>query len=718
MEQTGHALLSSNWYRVAALKPRLRGHVHIHRHVYRQAVWYVVEDRVSGKYHRFNPAAYKIIALLDGHSDMQSVWTKIMAELADETPTQDEVVALMAQLYHADLIYCDVTPDLAELFQRRHKQKRRLWLGRYANPMSVRIPLLDPDNWLDRLLGRLPFLASRWNLVLWLVVVLPAVLLAPSHWPELTGNFNEQLLTLNNIVLVMLVFPIIKLLHEFGHAIVCKAKGEEVHEMGVMLLVFFPAPYVDASSASGLASKWDRMLVGAAGMLTEMFVAALAFYWWLLIEPGVLRSVAYNVIVLASVTTVFFNANPLLRYDGYYIFTDWLESPNFGSRASRYWQYLLQRHMLGIKKIRPPATASGEAAWFICYEPLAFAYRLFVVFSIALLVSQQYFFIGVLVALWGLFVSFVLPAIKAGRFLFNYARGMDTGSRATGVLTALAAAIIFFLFVLPVPYHTTVEGVIWPPEDTIIRAGASGFATRLLTGQGEQLSVGQAVLESDDPEITAKQEAQVAKIAEIQSQYDATWKDDPAMAGQLMETLRHETAALARITEERRNLTLRSPKNGQLLIHNPKDLLGKWLMKGDIVGYVQNDALPIVRVVVHQEDVDKVRLATEHVAIKLPQQIGDTWAAKVLREIPAADKQLPSSTLGQLGGGAIPLDPRDEQGMQTLESLFEFELSIQEPVPYYFLGSRVYVQFHHPKEPIGFRIGRSIRRLFLTRFLL
>jgi putative peptide zinc metalloprotease protein len=170
----GDALFSPNWYRVAALRPRLRGHVRIHRHVYRGEIWYVVEDRVAGKYHRFNPSSYRVIGQLDGQRSLQDVWDALAARMDERTPSQDELVTLFGRLYAADLIQCDVTPDLAELFERGGKQRRSKLLQRFANPVSLRFPLVDPDAWLGRVvaaagpLGRLP------GLLLWLAVVLPA----------------------------------------------------------------------------------------------------------------------------------------------------------------------------------------------------------------------------------------------------------------------------------------------------------------------------------------------------------------------------------------------------------------------------------------------------------------------------------------------------------------------------------------------------------------
>ena len=279
-------------------------------------------------------------------------------------------------------------------------------------------------------------------------------------------------------------------------------------------------------------------------------------------------------------------------------------------------------------------------------------------------------------------------------------------------------SLMLVLWVIPMPHHTVAEGVLWPPEQAIIRAETGGFVEAVLVAGGAELQNGQAVLKARDPELAAKELAQRARVEEVQAQFDAAWGEEPARALQLQETLNHEKAALARIVDEQQKLWLHSHTSGRFLIQEPNDLPGRWLAKGDVVGYVQNGEPLRIRVVVDQDHVDEVRMATQGVRLQLPQAIGDDWSANLIREVPAADKALPSSALGQQGGGNIVLDPQDEAGVKTLQSYFEFELLPQEAIPYQFLGSRVYVRFEHPMEAVGFRWWRSFRRLFLSQFLI
>ena len=709
-------LLSGEWYRLRNLRPRLRGHARIHRHAYRGQVWYVVEDRIGGKHHRFNAAAYRVISLMDGRRDMNALWDVLITDLNDTTPTQDDVIQLLGQLHGADLVLADITPDTAELFERRGKQQRRKWMGRVGNPIALRFPLFDPDALLRRLLRWLGPLMGWPGALIWLAVVLPALVILPSHWRELSGNSTERLLANGNLLLMALLFPFVKAVHELGHGLACRMRGGEVHEVGLMLLVFYPVPYVDVSNASAFVGKWHRALVGAAGMLSELFVAAIAFYLWLALEPGLARAIAYDVAVLASVTTLFFNANPLLRYDGYYILADIIECPNLATRANSQWQYLVERFVFGVRNPERPEATPGERRWFIAYGPLSYAYRLFVSISIAVLVAQKFFFFGVLIAAWTIFSSVVLPLFKGLRALWTAQRFADRGARVRTVLAGFVGAALLTLFVLPMPYHNTGEGVLWLPERALLRAGSNGFVREVLLPSGAALQPGQAVVQSVEPGLAARIDAQDARVEEIRSQVDAAWGVSQARAQQLEQDLNHELAALARLREDADRLTLRSPLGGTLLIDKPADLPGRFLHKGDVVAYVRTVDPPLVRVVMPQSDVDTVRLATDSVEIRMPQALSRSWTAKLTRSVPAAARQLPSAVLGSKGGGPVAVDPRDEKGLATVESVFEFELELPVEVPHEWLGSRVFVRFAHPPEPLGWRMVRALRRAFLSNF--
>lgn len=713
----GDALFSANWYRVATLKPRLRGHVRIHRHVYRGEIWYVVEDRVSGKYHRFNPSSYRVIGLLDGERTLQQVWERLSAAMDEHTPSQDELVQLFGQLYAADLIQCDVTPDVAELFERGGKQRRSKLMQHFANPVSLRFPLVDPDAWLGRVIAKAGPLKGWVGVALWLAVVLPALLLAPSHWRELTGNINERLLAVDNLILLAILFPLLKASHEIGHGLAAKRFGGEVHEMGVMLLVFFPVPYVDASSSSAFESRWPRMLVGAAGMLTELFIAAVAFFLWLALEPGFARSLAFNVIVLASVTTLMFNANPLLRYDGYYIFADAIESPNLGQRSTAYWGWLMRYHLFGQHQAEPPPSTKGERRWFLVYAPLALAYRLFVMFSIAIFIASRYFFIGVLIAAWGLFASVILPWARGLKKLAGDPALEPQSGRVRRVLWATGAVLVLLLFVVPMPHHSVATGVVWPSDNAVLRARGGGFFSKLLVRPGTVVLEGQPVAELVDPMLDARIGEQRGRLELAQARHDAAFGVigmAPARAALLAEEVKREQAALAVLQDEASKLVVRSEVAGVLLLTRPDDLPGRFFKRGEVLGHVDTAGPARVRLVLPQWQ----SAAVQGFEVRVPQQPGQSYAAKLTRSVPAAARDLPSPALGTAAGGDIPLDPHDPKGLQALQTLFEHELQLGQDMPYRQIGARVLVRLEHESEPVAVRVWDGLRRLFLSHFQL
>src|SRR3990172_3672621 len=179
-------LLSPAWYRVADLQPRLRSHTRVHRHEYRGERWYVIEDRISRRTHRFNPAAYFIIGLMNGRRTMQEIWNAAVERFGDDAPTQDEVIQLLGQLHFADVMQCEISPDVGELLRRSQRISRRSWMAKLFSPLAVRIAYFDPDRILERWLPWYRPLFGPVAALVWLAVVGWGGVNAVQHWGDLT----------------------------------------------------------------------------------------------------------------------------------------------------------------------------------------------------------------------------------------------------------------------------------------------------------------------------------------------------------------------------------------------------------------------------------------------------------------------------------------------------------------------------------------------------
>ena len=357
-------LFSPSWYRVAPLKPRLRSHVEIHRHSYRDEVWFILQDHASGRSHRLTPAAYYLIGLMDGERSIEQLWQLCNERAGSEAPTQDDVIRLLGQLHAADALICDVPPDTRELFRRFQRQQRQTWRQRLWTPLAIRIPLVDPDQFLERTAFFVRPLFGWAGVILWLTIVAAGLVVAGLNWSALTEDVVDRALAPQNLLLLWFAYPVVKAIHELGHAYAVKIFGGEVHEIGIMFLVFVPVPYVDASAASSFPDKRQRMVVGAIGIAVELALAAFALVLWVHAADGSVHAIAYNVILIGGVSTVLFNGNPLLRFDGYYVLADAIELPNLGQRATRYLGYLVQRYAFGCDaSFRRQMVAQGPGSY-------------------------------------------------------------------------------------------------------------------------------------------------------------------------------------------------------------------------------------------------------------------------------------------------------------------------------------------------------------------
>ena len=273
------SLFSSRWYRVAGVHPSLRAHVRVSRHTYRGQIWYLLQDAASGRHHRVDETAFHFIGRMDGARTVDEIWHSMFNSLGERSPTQDDTIEMLCQLSENGLLQCEITPDVAELFRRGRQRARKRRMS-MLNPLAFRVPLLDPDQLLTRLAPLARFLFHPIVAVLWAVVIGMTLLSVASSWETIRSFAAVHMLTPRYLLLMWITYPFIKALHELGHGMAVKAWGGEVREAGVSMLLLVPAPFVDASAASAFPEKSRRIAVGAAGIMVELFLAAVAWFIW------------------------------------------------------------------------------------------------------------------------------------------------------------------------------------------------------------------------------------------------------------------------------------------------------------------------------------------------------------------------------------------------------------------------------------------------------
>lgn len=421
--------------------------------------------------------------------------------------------------------------------------------------------------------------------------------------------------------------------------------------------------------------------------------------------------------LIAGVSTLLFNGNPLLRFDAYFILSDLIEIPNLGTRAVRFYGYLVNRYAFGLRGQASPAQAPGEAAWFAFYGVTSYLYRLWVMLSIALFVSAQLHGVGAVLAVWTVASGIVYPIARG---LWYVARGPALHHNRLRAVLVTGGSLGFaalLLFAVELPYGTVTQGVVWAPAGADIRAGAEGTLTTLAAAPGAELTLGQPVARLSDAVLDARVNLLRTQLREVELRDLAAEVVDQVQGQMLRKQIAYFKSELDDMLSRRAALRVNAPFPGRFLVSMPADLDGKYLRRGELIGYVLDGDAATVRVIVPQSEIELVRDDTQGVDLRFASDpMDELHVAQVAREVPTATRQLPSVALATVGGGPIPVDPSDEQHLRALEVVFQVDVKLPEGARGHRLGERVYVRFQHGGRTLAWRISRTVRQLFLRRF--
>jgi putative peptide zinc metalloprotease protein len=703
-------LFSASWHRVAGLRPALPAHAKVHRQEGRDGPCCVIEDCLRGRYYRLAGPARTVIALLDGRRTADEVWREAATRLGEGAPSQDDIIRLICQLRRADLLDCGAAPE----GERSGPAAAASGSGR---PLFWRIPLLDPDRTLDRLLGILGRIPARSLLAVWLAMSAAALFPALGRWDEIFDG-ADRIFAPANLLVLWGAFLGLKLLHELAHALALKSFGGAVHEMGIALLVITPVPYVDASAATALRGKRERILVGAAGMMAEVFIASLALFAWMALEPGPARALLRDIVIAAGISTILINLNPLVRFDGYYMLCDVLGVPNLYPRSIACLARIAQRFLLGNRALPPVPGGAGGRGLLALFGCCSLAYRYVVLGAILLFLADRAPLVGVPLGIWAIAAWVIGPLAKGARFLFRSPRRAPLRWSAVAGAGAFCLAAAIGAALVPIPSSTVAEGVILLSEDAIIRPGTDVFIRAIASEPGRRVSRGEALFIGEDPQLAVRAGVLEAEVEELRARRDESLRKDPVRAQIIGEELSRREKALSAERERLRELTVRSGSDGIFLVAKPEDLPGRFVARGSPIACVVSRRSATIRVAVPQDSISLVRSQTKGVTVRFPDGLSGSLSTSVIREVPAASSLLPSPALGSLGGGDIPADPRDAEGSRSLEGTFQLDLEMPDlggdaPIP---IGGRMLVRFEHDPEPLAAKALRRARSIIPATF--
>lgn len=698
------------WYRVSELRPRLRGHVRIQRREARGQTWYLLIDPNTGRFHRVNRAAYEFVGRINGRDTVGQLWSHVHERLGESAPTQGDVVQLLSQLAQAELISADALPEFGAFLKAKRKRELEKKLAA-VNPLAFKVPLFDPSRGLNALQPVSRALFTVWGLFAWLALTLLGLGFAVAHAEALTHAVKTHSLSTGFLISMWVAYPFVKLIHEFGHAMAVRVWGGQVKEIGITLMLLTPVPYVDASAATQFAQRHRRVLVGAVGIMVELAIAALALFVWLAASAPWLQQGALAVMLLCSLSTVVFNANPLARFDGYYVLSDLLEVPNLARRANAVVTGFVTR-LLGAAPAAPAASTPTETAMLAAYSIAAYAYRWVVGLAIVSWLHESYPLLAAAVALLLLWGLVVWPAWRGFGYLLWDARLNGKRTRAMGIGASFAMALVVALGVVPAPSVTVQQGVVWLPEHAVIRVPTDGTLTALHAKAGEHVRAGTTIAAFENLELASEREAAYAKQVQLDVQYYEAMLIDPLRAQQLAAERATVQTEVTRLDERLATLSVAARIDGTLVLPRSQESDGHFYAQGRELGYVLPNEPVLVKVALTEAQAALVRAGSAQVGVRLADRHGTVHRGRIERETPGITRELPSAALGASAGGPIATDPGDKTGRRTLQpvTLVDVRLDELRSAP---MGMRAWVRFEHTGEPLVAQWARALRQLFL-----
>ena len=712
------SLFSEQWHRVRDVYPQLASDVTVSRHVYRGRTCYALRRRATSAIHHLDSVSFELVDRLDGETSVAELWDRAIVERDQQAPTQDELIGLLGDLYAAELLVVDRRVPEERLFEKRSEHNTLQRRQRYLNPLYLRFALYDPDPLLNKLAPISRHVFSRGTGLIWLALMVCAGLSMLAHSDELWGAIQaSDIFSSRNALLLLLLYPVIKLLHELAHALAVKRCGGEVHETGLSLMVLLPLPYVDASASAMFANKFDRMLVSSAGILVELACAAVGVLIWTH-TSGSLADFGLLMFLVGGVSTVLLNGNPLLKFDGYYLLADWLEIPNLSGRSRRAVISSLRTLVSGADEAtthsHAPVEDRVERVWLHVYGVCSAVYRTALMLWIAWMLSEKWFFVGVMLAVTAIVFAVGLPLLRCVKALFK-----DPVYRTRRSLVA-AGAIPLVLTVamvwLPLPHSDVVTGVIWIPDDAVIRVNGDCDVTAVHAAPGESVKAGDALFTCEEIGALAAVDVLVARTDELQTRLASATARDPLSAVALKAEIKATELALVNARERFAESTLMAKSDGVFDVTGTTSLHQRAFSRGDLAGYVVPEGQRTVRMAIDERWITRFDTDLESVELRVKSANGDArdYTTTVLRRTPKATRVVASAALSTFGGGTHLADENGD-GRLLKESVFDVELVWPEVEHYAAVGAHVGVRLVYSATPLSTRLSTALRHAFSDR---
>ncbi len=677
----------------------MRADLECDRQSYQGRDYWVIKDPISLKYYRFEYEEFTLLKMLDGKTSPEYIKQKFDKQFSPQKISLAEFYQFVGMLYRNSLLVSNSGVQGDALLERGEENKKRERRAALTNVLALRIRGFDPDallTFLNRFVG---WFFSIPAAVCVLLLALSAIALITTHWELFQTKLPhfQEFFASDNWLLLAITLGFTKVLHELGHGLSCKRFGGQCHEMGIMFLVLTPCLYCNVSDSWTLPNKWKRASIAAAGMYVEFFLASVATFVWWFSQPGIVNSLALNIVFVCSVSTLLFNANPLLRYDGYYILSDLIEIPNLRQKATTVMQRLFGRWILGLESPADPFLPTRHHWFFAIYSVAAAAYKWFITFAIfwflySVLEPYGFKIIGQMIALVAIYGLVGMPIMKAIQFIKIPGRVSSVKSFNVAIAAVIVLAVLIGILFIPVPHYIHCSLHIQPKNVKKVYVDTAGTVSNIHYQPNDNVRQGDVIIEVENDQIDYQ-------IAELQSQVDRARVEykhlmlvsqyDPKRAkeiNQALSTLKNLQNQLQQKIKERKRLQIRAHASGIVMAPprvSPKDAdsgelsdwsgtpldqknRGAFLFEGTLVcEIVQPGSEHEAILAIDQTDIEFVQ-SGQQVEFVIDQMPLKKFNAKIERISPVEMKLVPKALSSRFGGAIVTT--QDRQGANRPKS--------------------------------------------------
>lgn len=712
-------MFSDRWLHVSGLRIRIHSRVRVATRKFGGETWHLLHDPLSNEHSRLRGDAWRFIASLPSHRSVGDAWQAAYDRGEIGALTQHRVVQLISSLYRRNLLALSTPVDSARLAERGRRRLRKPALQRAQSLLFLQIPLVDPDRALKALEPLVRLIFGPIGLLIWGIALVAGLTTLSHHWGGVL-NASSAVFATPDPILLFASFMVSKALHELGHAGMCRRHGGAVHTLGVMLLIFAPLPYADVSSAWGFRSRAARIAVGAGGMLVDVFVASIATLAWSSTPPGAFNDAAFSLMLTSATYAFVINANPLMRFDGYYILSDLIDVPNLAAQSAAAFGNVMRGIVLGHPANRDPDDVAVHHAGLAVFGGLAFLYRIFAIGGIVLFLADQYLGLGLLAAI---VLTLAASAPAAQRMMAAW-----RASRASTPFMPLAvwgrlgatAGLLCSLLFIPLPDWNTLPASIEAIGARLVSTGTAGRVVEVVASPNTFRRAGEPLVRLEDPELALDRrtvELQLARngMMERRALASGTADLDP-----IRERRRSLEQALSQTDADIAALLVRAPADGYWVAPTINNHLHGWIERGTELGTLVPLADYRVIAVVPQSAAAIVAGSGNlRGTVRCGGQAGTLMRVDDLRMVPLAMTRLPNPALGSGAGGDVPLSGHDPKGTASAEPIFQIEGRIA-AADYGVLVHRrtCWLRADSPPRSLGTRWLEAAHQFFQRRYRL